>query len=333
MQTEQNAGAAETAAAGVLPGNDDMDVMDRIEQAIQEIETAEAKPAVAETPKPVETPKPAEPVVEAAKPVIEAKDPALDRGWERLSAREAEVVAKEKAAEDKQRGLSGVLSNLRRGNVTEAFKALGADETEIPKLARLAMASVLPADKVPDAYRKIQSEMTLDERFREVHGENARLRDELKQRDEQAAHARYAQEYDTSLESFLSTPAEGVPVLTKLATANKAKAKDRIMAVVRNDAAQKAEAIRAGKLKPEDASPLTPAEAAKIVESELAEYAALFGHTANEDSTSKSKTPLKGKPSLSNAGTRPAATRTIPSEPVVDLEDQVDKWLKANGLA
>lgn len=318
------------------------DLMAQIESAIQQIEAAggvtddasevteiavakdagDAAKAVGDSPVP-ENP----PVQEKAKP-----DPEVDRGLARLVAREAEIAAKEKAIEDQRRSLGSVLSNLRRGNIAEAFKAIGADESEIPKLVRVAMATQLPDDKVPEQYRKIKDELVLEQRFREQQSEVEALRAELKQEREAAALAKARQEYEASLDAHLGAATEETPTLARLASTNKQKARERVMAVVVADAQKKAAAYQAGQLKAEEAVPMSPAEAAKIVEQELAEYAALFSSNNGNASTQPPKTVAKGKPSLSNQAARPTATRQTSGDEDMDLVDRVDAWLAGQNL-
>jgi hypothetical protein len=313
-----------------------VDLMAQIESAIQQIEAAggvtDDASEVTETPATqAATPEPV--AAEAAKPA-EAKPEStqeFDRGLARLVAREAEIAAKEKAIEERARSLDSVRSQLRRGNVVDAFKALGLDEGEIPKVVRVAMATQLPSDKVPEQYRKIQEELVLEQRFRETASEVEQLRAELKRRDEEASLTRARQEYEAGLDTFLGAPGEEMPTLARLASTNKQKARERIMAVVVSDAQKKAAALQSGAIKPEQAVPMTPAEAAKVVESELAEYAALFGANGNA-STNPTKTVVKGKPSLSNKATQPAAVRQPSDDRDMNLEDRVNDWLAANNL-
>jgi hypothetical protein len=268
---------------------------------------------------------------DAATDVGTKPDPETERGLARLVAREAEIAAKEKEIQERQRSLGSVVSQLRRGQVAEAFKSLGLREDEIPKVVRVAMASQLPGDKVPEQYRRLQDELTLDDRFIEQRQEIETLRAELKREREEAAMQKARAEYEAGLDTFLGAPGDDLPVLAKLASANRTKARERIMAVVAADAQKKAAAYHAGQLKAEQAIPMSPAEAAKVVESELAEYAALFGATGN-DNTNPTKTVVKGKPSLSNKATQPTASRQTSGDELTNLEDRVDEWLAANNL-
>jgi hypothetical protein len=308
-----------------------VDLMAQVEAAIQQIEAADSGEAV-EAVEAAPVAAAPEPVAEAPKPEApKAADAEIERGLSRLVAREAEIAAKEKAIEERSRSLSSVVSQLRRGQVVDALKSLGLDDAEIPKVVRVAMASQLPGDKVPEQYRKIQEELVLEQRFREHQSEIETLRAELKRRDEDASMAKARAEYEQGLDSFLGAPGDELPTLTRLASTNKQKARERIMAVVVQDAQKKHAALQAGQLKPEQATPMSPAEAAKVVESELAEYAALFGANGNA-STNPTKTVVKGKPSLSNKATQPAAVRQPSDNEVTNLEDRVNDWLSANNL-
>lgn len=260
------------------------------------------------------------PVVEAAKiepkPEVRAED---TRALTRLAEREAAVAELEK----KNRALA---SQFRR-NPVEALKAVGLDEAEVGQVIRAAMATQLPADKVPPQYKEIQARLAQEDRFRAQESELQKLRSELDLKDQTARQQAAVAQYTTEARTYLGGAETEAPHLSRMFKAAPDKALRRVLDVVAADATAKMERANRG----ENVLPMTPAEAAKAVEAELAEYAQILG--VGNASIDPAKTAAKGKPSLSNRATQPASARVTMGDRVnFDAEAEVDGWLKSQGL-
>jgi len=279
-------------------------------EAVAEVKTETKAEPVAETtepPKPVET--------------------APDRGAERLAAREAAVAEKEKALRDREKELGTLASRMRRGEFADALKSMGFEDREIPLVIRAAMASQLPADKVPDVYRQHAKELSTEERYRgmiqEALTKAQSAEDKLQQYQEAVAQQQYVAQYRAEAETYFNTSAETeTPTFARLLKADRADAFRRFEAVVAADARAK---VAAG-----GGAPMTPAEAAKAVEAELSRIASLLATATN--STPTTKTAVAGKPSPSlSTKTVPATSRAPSGQETVDIS--VERWLQNNGLS
>lgn len=277
-----------------------------------------------------------EPSTEPAKPVEpKPADPANDRSWERLAAREKEIADAQAAVEAERRKLSSLVSQFRR-NPKEALKAIGIPEQEVSLVIRAAMADELPPDKVPAGYKAVKDKLELEDRFAQIsqtlEAKNAALEAQLRQYQEREAAAKYQAEYTATLTSHLSSAdvEAHTPHVARMAKAAPDKAQQRIMAIVSKDAQEKYAAVQAGRLAPDQARPLTPAEASKILEAELADLASVFG-TATATTPNPAKIVATGKPSLSTRATPPAAATPVEGT-VDDFSARVENWLDSNGL-
>lgn len=257
-------------------------------------------------------------VKEPAEPKVEEKPD--DRALARLVAREEALAAREKEAAEAKRQLESLSSKLRRDPMGALKEILGEEQAAF--VARAAMAQVLPADKVPAQYKDLQAKLVLEDRFRAQEEEIKTLRAEIENRRQAEEHARYVAEYESGVSAFLTS--EDAPSLVKkLAVTNPEKARARVMRIVREDAAKKA-ALGEG-------TPLSPAEAAKILEAELSELASVFGDVKQDSTQSALKTPRK--PSLDNRDTAPGH-KTAVDEDLRDMDavDMVSDWMRGMGL-
>lgn len=302
----------------------------QLESMISSIESQDAAPVDAPPPAsvakesiPVEAAPEAPPAPAEAPPAEPPKAPEPDRASERLAARMKLIEEREKALEEKERSYRTVVSQLRRGNVVDAFKAIGVPEAEIPSVVRVAMASQLPPDKVPDQYKSLREKLELEDRFHQQQAELERLRGEMATRERQAQEAQAVAAYEAEVAKFLEAPAD-TPTLARLP---KDKARARILAAVQKDASDKWARIQRGELDPNEVRPLSPADAAKLVEAELAEYASIFA--PSQESTTAPKTAPRV--TLANrAGTPQGRQQTPDLDP--DPVSRVDDWLRQSGL-
>lgn len=255
-----------------------------------------------------------------AKPDANAAD--TDRANQRLAAREAEIANKEKALREQEKTYATLGSKLRRGEFGDVFKALGLDDREVPLVIRAAMASQLPADKRPAAYKEYAEKLAEEDRYRgmisEVASEAKSAKAELEQYKAMVAEQQAAAQYHAETEKYLSNGvAQDAPTFAKLLQADRSEAMRRLYAVVQSDAKAKLEAG--------SGDVMTPAEAAKAVEAELSKIATLLGTT---NGTPQTKTVVKA--SLSNKATPAARPPSVKTD--VPLEKSVDDWLVQNGL-
>lgn len=290
---------------------------------------AAGQPApVTPTPAPKAAPAP-EPEIKAAPIAAPAPDPAADRSIARIAAREAAVAEAEKAVKEAQARTHNLQSQLRRDPIA-ALKAMGIEENEVGTIVRVAMGSLLPQDKVPAQYKDMKERLTMEDRFRTLEAQNEALRSQLTERDQVSAQSAAISEYAAGVDKYLGdeTGAKSVAPNLHLMFASKPQmAREKILAVVQKDAAAKIEAAKRG----EDVRAMTPAEAAAVVEAELAEYATLFGASVNKTSTTAATTTAV-QPSLTNRATQTTATQAVDSRGYVEPVDAVDAWLKSKGL-
>jgi hypothetical protein len=306
--------------------SDITDPLAALETMIADVEAQEAPaPAAEATNATPEAPPPvvAEAAPAATPPAEPPPEPAPDRASERLASRMKMIEERERALEEKEKTYRTIRSKLLRGDI-QAFKDLGFSDAEIPSVVRVAMASQLPPDKVPDQYRALKEKMELEDRFHQQQEEVQRLRNEISQREAREAQAREVAAYEAEVGKYLEAPADA-PTLARLP---KDKARARIMAAVQKDAADKIARIQAGELDPATVRPMSPAEAAKVVEAELAEYASIFA--PSQDSTTAPKTAPRV--TLANRANPPATGRPQVADLDPDPLARVDDWLKQAGL-
>lgn len=250
-----------------------------------------------------------------------APDPAVERSLARIAAREAKVAEREKAAAEAANKFRDLPSQFRRDPIA-ALKAIGVEDSEAAQIVRVAMGSLLPQDKVPAQYKEMKERLVQEDRLRMIEARNAALEAQLAERDTLAVQSAAIAEYQTGMDKYLNGAATEAPNLHKMFASKPDKAREKILAVVQKDAQSKIEAAQRG----EDVRPMTPAEAAAIVEAELAEYAALFGATTSTNQAPKTAVSLTNK-ATQTSGSRPANTGAY-ADPV----DAVDAWLKTKGL-
>lgn len=331
----------QTENANIDTGNANVrDVSAEIDSAIDALiassdlpeDEPETKPETAAEPgtKPDPTPAGAAPAASEGVPaaVTDAPatkvDPEPTRANDRLAAREAQVAEREGKLKEREKELATLGSRLRRGEFGDVFKALGLEEREVPLVIRAAMASQLPADKLPAQYKQIQAELAQDERYRSMIEpavqEAKSAKEELAQYKAMVAEQQAAAEYHAGVEKYLSNGvAEDAPLFAKMLQSDRSEAMKRLYATVQADAQSK--------LAKGSGDVMTPAEAAKAVEAELTKISTLLGAT---NSTPKTKTVV-ARPSLSTKAVvpsrSPAAVKTD-----IPLEKFVDDWLRQNGF-
>lgn len=301
--------------------------LDSLLDALPEDAPVEAAPPVEQVAK--DPGDAAKPVGDPAKvePKVEAKPDEQTRGAERFAAREAQIAEKEKAIREREKELSTLTSKIRRGEVADALKAMGFEDREIPLVVRTIMASQLPPEKVPDAYRQHAKELSTEERYRQMIAQAAETaqsaKAELEQYKQQVAQQQYVQQYQAQAEDYFSkSAATEAPTFTKLLQADRNEAMKRFYAVVQADAQAKL-------AKGEPAEAISPAEAAKAVEAELSKIASLIAPT--KTNTPPTKTVVTGNPSPSLSTKAVPPTRNPNAAEAVDIT--VDRYLREHGLA
>lgn len=298
-----------------------------LESMIAQLESApaNAEPVTETVPAPVPVPEPAAVSAVSVAPVVTpAVDEKLEKTWAKIAERESKLAEERNALEAERRKLTTLSSQFRR-NPVEALKALGFEDSEVGEVLRAGMASVLPQDKVPQQYRELQARLQQEDRFRTLAEENAKVRAELDSYRNQVEQQKHLAAYQDQARTYLTSAENEAPHVARLFASNSQVAMDRVLSVVRADAAKKLEAHNRGELTG-PIEPMSPAEAARVVEAELAALAPLYAP--------KTTTPAQPKnvPSLSNKSVAPAASRSV-SSPTKSHMDQVEDWLKANGLA
>jgi hypothetical protein len=290
-------------------------------------QSTEVEPKTAQTNQETVTAPVAKTAGDEAKTIGEAKPEEATRGAERIAAREAQIAEKEKAIREREKELATIASRMRRGEVVDALKAIGFEDREIPLVTRAIMASQLPPEKVPEAYRQHAKELSTEERYRAMIAEAAETakaaKAELEQYKEQVAQQQYVQQYQAQAEDYFSkSAATEVPTFTRLLQADRNEAMKRFYAVVQADAQAKL-------AKGEPAQAMSPAEAAKAVEAELSKIASLIATTKTNTPTAKTAATGNPSPSLSTKTVPP--TRNPSATEAVDIT--VDRYLREHGLA
>ena len=234
----------------------------------------------------------------------------------------------EKALRERERELQTLTSKMRRGEFADALKSMGFEDREIPLVIRAAMATQLPADKVPEQYRQHAKELSTEDRYRamitEAMTEAKSAKAELLQYQQQVAQQQYVAQYQSQAEDYFSKSAETeAPTFARLLKADRNEATKRFYAVVAADANAKL-------AKGEPAEAMSPADAAKAVEAELSRLASLIA--TGTTSTPTTKTVVNGNPSPSlSTKTVPAASRR-PGAMSETVDTSVDRWIRENGL-
>lgn len=232
---------------------------------------------------------------------VEPEEPAIARGMERLVAREVALQAKEaafQAREARVQGLETELATLRTQlpakdvqerlyhSPSEALKAMGHDPEAI---VRLMIAEQLEAagKPVPPELKEFVKDAATQ---REIKALRAQVQQNHQAQESAAffnAVALGAREYVKTVDS------KALPTLAGIAKANPDRAHREIMEEITADARVRLAADPNGQ-------PMTYQDAAKRVETRLAELKSLFGPVSTQDPTKlvvgKPATPPQQKP-------------------------------------
>lgn len=271
----------------------------------------------------------------------EVKAP-LAKGLAKLAAEQAALEKARKEFEEERKAFlagktdkaapppdAAALALQLRRSPLEALKALGFDDSEAANVLRAGMADLM-GDKAPEAYRKLKGEIGLEARFRELEAQNLSLRNEIRQREEaaqKAAQERAVQEqqaqlvtqYQNDVRKYLGGDgSKDAPLVSRLFEADAEMVMSELFEVVMQDAQAK---IAAGRT---DASPLTPAEAAKVLEARHAKRRDLYGST--------SQGPARTPPGLTGASRTVAANPPPKANEEFDLDASLNRALSSWGL-
>lgn len=270
----------------------------------------------------------------------EVKAP-LAKGLAKLAAEQAALEKARKEFEEERRAFqaergkpavppdAAALALQLRRSPLEALKALGFDDSEAANVLRAGMADLM-GDKAPEAYRKLKGEIGLEARFRELEAQNLSLRNEIRQREEaaqKAAQERAAAEQQTALVTQYQNDvrkylggdgSKDAPLVSRLFEADAEMIMSELFEVVMQDAQAK---IAAGRT---DAAPLTPAEAAKVLEARHAKRRDLYGST--------SQGPARTPPGLTGASRTVAANPPPKANEDFDLDASLNRALNSWGL-
>lgn len=260
------------------------------------------------------------------------KYPSLARTIARLSERENKIAALEKQLEEKLKQGSAPVSNSQllmqfKRDPVAALKTIGFQEADALNVIRTGLARTM-GDKAPDQYKKLLEKTELQAQFDELRAENEALKSEFKRRDTHSAQERYVREYHNELSTYLQGAEQDAPLVHRLASANRDDTMSQIMEIVMTDAQAK---IASGKT---NVAPLTPSEAARVLEAKLQKYSAAFGSSgAAKTVSTPAKTPAtSGTVNLSNKSVRPSSAAAAQDEAEVPIGKQVDLYLKQMGL-
>jgi hypothetical protein len=276
--------------------------------------------AEAETPQ-----KPVEKAATAEKALTDEqaaeKYPTLARTIKILAEREAAVERAEKQVKQVAPvGNRELMLEFKRDPIT-ALSKVGFTQEQAAQVLRVGLAKQL-GDKAPDNYKKLLNDTQLDTKFEERDQEIQALREEIRQRDTQAAQAAYISQYQNELSTHLKGVETEAPLVYRMFSKNPQKATERVMAIVMQDAREK---IAAGK---RDAQPLTQAEACKRLNEQLDELSDVFD-TKNAQ-VPATKNGNDGSVNLSNKTMRPVA-QAAAAEGEIPFRNYVDAYMKSKG--
>lgn len=283
-------------------------------------------PPQASEPAPAQTPG------EPEKPAVAKQEKPEDqeryaRGFARLAQKEAALVAREREFEAKMAGAEKAAAEQFqakfRANPIRFLREMGLDNEQISTMGRAALGATL--ENAPPQYRELADKLRLDEQNEDVRSELKKLREELAAEKGQRAEAERAQayraEYHANLTKYVQAQelSEQAPNVARLFSHDADGTLRRIYDVVARDAQEK---IRSGR----HGEPLSPMEAVKALDAELAVYARTFGSAGTTSTPETARaTSAPARKSLSDSTVNPApASREMP-----DPEKDWSAWKKA----
>jgi|SRR5688572_12636407 len=257
------------------------------------------------------------------------EDPKFARGFQRLAQKEQALVAREQALTAKEQEIAkssqSTLATKFKQNPLRTLRELGLDNDQISQFGRAALGATL--EGAPQPYRDLADKLRFDDQNEDIKSELAKLKDEIRAEKEQVQRERtnadYRAAYHSELTKYVATPelSTEAPTVARLHAVEPEETMRRIYDVVARDAQAK---LRSG-----GGEPLSPQQAAKVLEQELAPFAKAFGGTPSAATQTARVPDATARKTLSDSAVNPAPTSRTAPDPETDWEG----WKKAQEAA